>query len=88
MGSGGAYTARATGECKTFQDQDRDSYATAQVERRGGKRTLQRMPFGDPGRRATMGLSCTRHSGVKCRPGLDVFGSRRGGIPLAGAERG
>jgi hypothetical protein len=46
------------------------------------------MPFDDPGRRAAMVLSCTRHSGVMCRPGLLVLGSRRGGIPLAGAVRG
>ena len=72
--------------CKTFPD--RDTYETAQLERRREKRTLQIMPFGDPGRRAAMGLSCTRHSGDMCRPGLTVLGSRRGGIALAGAVRG
>jgi hypothetical protein len=72
--------------CKTFPE--RDMYATAQLERRGGKRTLQMMPFEDPGRRTAMGLSFMRHSGVMYKPGLLVLGSRRGGIPLAGAVRG
>jgi hypothetical protein len=44
--------------------------------------------FGNPGRRAAMGLSCTHHSGAMCRPGLAVLGSRRGGIALVGAVCG
>lgn len=60
--------------------------------KRGGgsfARTLQRMVLDDvPGMRVATTLSCMRHSGTIRRPGLALFGSRRGGMPLAGRARG